>query len=263
MRESIKIIKYTGLISAIFLVLTYVVSVNMDNSFVKLNTPWISNNFMLTVTGGVFASVLVVLLCEVRKYCYIKASTEDQMFWQGFYLFEALQQEKQNIDNYLSHPDICIPPNLVDETTRTIQCQINVLRTIEYVTFMHTLDTLMVEHGKFVSESTLQFLPVLQGPRKLESAILETKIAATEKEIEMLKARMARSEANGWCAAPTVPITSSAERVNKALTDLSAALEADIEFTDKYLQKVDQYCRNRFALSEKKAGIIIPHLLDV
>ena len=262
MRESIKIIRYTGIISAILFVLTYIVSVNMEYSFVKLNTPWISNNFMLTVMGGVFASVHVVLLCEVRKYFFLKASVEDQIFWQGLYLYETLLQERQNICDYLGHPDICVPPNLVNETTRMIQCQINALRTIEYVTFKQTPDTLMVEHRNFVSESTLQFLPVLQGPRKLESAILETRIAEKEKEIEKLKERMARSEVNGWCAAPTVPITSSAERVNKVFKDLKIALDANIESTDNFLQKVDQCCRNRYALSDKKASIKIPHLID-
>lgn len=68
MSTSIKVIKFTSILSIIFLVITYLITVNIESRFISLNTIWISNNFLLTVFGGVFASTLVVLFCEINKY---------------------------------------------------------------------------------------------------------------------------------------------------------------------------------------------------
>ena len=84
MRTSIKVIKFTSILSFIFLVITYLITINIDGGFVKLNTIWISNNFLLTGFGGMFASTLVVLLCEINKYLIDKKNTENQLFSKQF-----------------------------------------------------------------------------------------------------------------------------------------------------------------------------------
>ncbi len=96
MRESIKVIKWCSAISLIFLILTYIVSVNIDSSFIAVNTVWLSNNFLITLFGGVFASMLVVGLCEVQNYLSAKSNAEQYIFFQGMYLYQALEQMRSH-----------------------------------------------------------------------------------------------------------------------------------------------------------------------
>ncbi len=45
MRRHIKVIKFTAIFSLLSLILTYLTTLNIESSFLILNTPWISNNF--------------------------------------------------------------------------------------------------------------------------------------------------------------------------------------------------------------------------
>ena len=65
MRIQIKVIRFVAIMSVILAAITYLISLNIEVGFIKLNAPWISNNFALTVFGGAFASMLVVLVCEL------------------------------------------------------------------------------------------------------------------------------------------------------------------------------------------------------
>ena len=56
MRTQIKVIRFT-----------YLITLNMEIGFLNLDTSWLSNNFALTICGGVFVSLLVMLICEVQK----------------------------------------------------------------------------------------------------------------------------------------------------------------------------------------------------
>ena len=49
MRIQIKVIRFVAFMSVILSAITYLVSLNIEVGFLKLNAPWISNNFVLTV----------------------------------------------------------------------------------------------------------------------------------------------------------------------------------------------------------------------
>ena len=149
MRESIKVIIWCSIVSTVFLILTYAVTVNTEAHFVVLDSVWISNNFLITLFGGVFASMLVVLLCEIQKYLSSKRRTEQYLFYQSLYLYQALVQTRIFIEDYLSHEEWILPDNLFDESVRKIQCQLNAIQTTDYATFKHSENSLMVEHGRF------------------------------------------------------------------------------------------------------------------
>lgn len=72
MRSSINSIKFLAILSVALLIITYSISLNNDNSWIVLDTPWISNSFAFAIAGGSFASMLVVLACELQKYQSIK-----------------------------------------------------------------------------------------------------------------------------------------------------------------------------------------------
>ena len=81
MNASKKTIQFTGVASIVLIVATYLITVNIENQLLSINSPWISNNFLLTIIGGAFASMLVVLACEIKKFCTMKASTEAFLFY--------------------------------------------------------------------------------------------------------------------------------------------------------------------------------------
>ena len=62
------------------LVLTYLISLNMENHFLVANTKWLSNDFLFAIGGGAFASLAIVLVCEVIRYWQIKPATEATLF---------------------------------------------------------------------------------------------------------------------------------------------------------------------------------------
>ena len=152
MRESIKVIIWCGFNSIVFLIITYAVTVNAEAHFVVLDSVWISNSFLITLFGGVFASMLVVLLCEIQKYLSLKSRTEQYLFYQSLYLYQALVQTRVFIEDYLSHEEWILTDNLFDESVRKFQCQLNAIQTTDYATFKHDKDSLMVEHGRFCVE---------------------------------------------------------------------------------------------------------------
>ena len=80
MKTQIKVIRFVAIMSIVLAAITYLITVNIEVGFINLNTQWLSNNFLLTVCGGAFASMLVVLLCEIQKYFEIKKSTEAIIF---------------------------------------------------------------------------------------------------------------------------------------------------------------------------------------
>ena len=161
MRESIKVIKYCSRASLVFLVLTYVVSVNIEGHFISTDSMLISNNFLITLFGGVFASMLVVVLCEVQKYLSVKTNTEEYLFYQSVYLYQALMQMRINIEDYLKHCEWKVPANLFDESIRMIQCEMNALQLTDYATFNNSNDSLMIEHARFRIESLSKMQPIL------------------------------------------------------------------------------------------------------
>ena len=135
MNTSVKVIRFTSILSIILFVITYFINVNIESGFIRLNTIWISNNFILTVFGGVFASTLVVLFCEINKYLINKKNTENQLFYQAMYLYEALFLMLHNILDYQSHPEKQIPENIFDITTQMIKSQVSFLQGIDYSCF--------------------------------------------------------------------------------------------------------------------------------
>ena len=90
MRSNIETIKFTGTFSILFVVITYIVALNMEIGFFQPNWSWMSNNFALAVCSGAFASFLVVLLCELQKYRNNKLICENYMFSQAVYFLSKI-----------------------------------------------------------------------------------------------------------------------------------------------------------------------------
>ena len=248
MRESIKVIKWCSFISIVFLILTYAVTVNSEGHYISVNSVWISNSFLITLFGGVFASMLVVVLCEIQKYLSTKASTEEYLFYQSLYLFQALMQMKTIIGDYLNHNEWPVPENLFDESIRMVQSEINALQITDYATFNHGEKTLMVEHGRFRVVTLPKIQPLLQGGTRLRLAINETDVEYLENQLATHSYSGARKQ-----------ITSNSPRVAQMLKNELDTISSAIGLVDTYISILNNYCKNRYKWNEVKESLVFPH----
>lgn len=252
MRESIKVIKCCSLISVVFLALTYAVTVNSETHFIRFDSVWLSNDFFTTLFGGVFASMLVVVLCEIQKYTSSKANAEHYLFYQSLYLYQALMQMKTIIEDYLSHCEWHLPENLFDESVRMIQCELNALQVTDYATFKHKDNSLMVEHGRFRIETIPKIQPLLQSNIRLRLSIYET-------EMEFLKKQLDHHTYSG----ERIQITSNSPRVAKILNDELRNVSSSLKLVDSYIATLDNHCKKRYKWDEVKGKLVFQHLEEI
>lgn len=229
MSTSIKVIKFTSILSTIFLIITYLITVNIESNFISLNTIWISNNFLLTVFGGVFASTLVVLFCEINKYLIEKKNTENQLFFQTLYLYQSLFLMQHTILDFQSHPDTQIPENVFDNTTQMIKSQVYFLRGVDYSCFRKKND-IEKRLFSFQTETFQKFTPIENSVNLIRCAIIEEKIDNLKQNKNMIDY-----------------ITSSNTRVAKVLSDQIGNLVPLLEEIGEFLKTIDDNCDNRYA----------------
>ena len=249
MRESIKVIIWCSIVSIVFLILKYAVTVNAEAHFVVLDSVWISNNFLITLFGGIFASMLVVLLCEIQKYLSSKSRTEQYLFYQSLYLYQALVQTRIFIEDYLSHEEWILPNNLFDESVRKIQCQVNAIQTTDYAIFKHDEDSLMVEHGRFCVDVLPKLQPILQCGNRLRISINEAKIEYLQKQID-----------TQMYSFRNLLITSKTPPVTKVLQEEKENISSYEVMVDSYITNVDKYCNKRFKWESLKGKRVYSHL---
>lgn len=247
MRESIVLIKWGSILSTVFLIITYIVSINAETGFLILESVWISNNFVLTLFGGAFTSMLVVMLCEIRKYLSVKSQSEQYLFDHGLYLYEFLLQLHQNIEAFLNHDEWPISENLFDDNLWRIRCEINALRATDYYTFKQTEDTLMNVQNRFRMETYLEIQFVLQFSERLKHAFYENEIENLQNAIKDIT-----------LPSPFKLITSANPRVCGALQEGLSVSSSGIKIVNDYLESIDSHCNMRFQWMKKRDMISIP-----
>ncbi len=249
MRESIRVIKLCVIVSLVSLLLTYIVTVNLEGHFIEINSIWISNNFFVTLFGGVFASMLVVVICEIQKYNIAKATTENFLFYHGLSLYQTLMQMKTFIEDVNCYPEWNISKTLFDESVRMAQIEINALQVTDYVTFKSGEGTLMFEHEMLRNESLQKIQPILQSNNRL-------KIAINKIEMDELKSQMV----SHVYSQSRMQITSSTPMVACVLKEELERVTSAIAIINGYLSIIDNYCHKRYRWDEMRGKLVFQHL---
>lgn len=236
MRGNIETIKFTAVISAIFAFLSYFITLNMELAFFAPQWSWISNNFALTVCGGVFTSTLVVLFCEVQKYLSNKADCEQYLFYQTMYLYSLIFQMQKNIEEYIENKEESVPEGLLEKPAQMAQSQVNAIRSIDYVTFRKQ-NSLVIAHRNFCTVKLLEISLALEYWNYLKRAILSTKIFNLQE------------------TGHDIPITSANTLIGQTLVIIREKYLSLLNDLSNYLETVDQACSNRFGWNEMKFKI--------
>ncbi len=236
MRSNIETIKFTGLFCLVLAALTYVVTLNVEIGFFQPNWSWMSNNFVLTVCGGAFASFLVVMLCEVQKYRSNKLSCENFLYIQAMYLYSVLYFLDRNIDEYITTPDKPVPDNLVDERMMMIRSQSMAIRSVDYITFRKT-NSLVTAHKNFCTNGLAKADSIIGSGNYLKMAIIQTQIKNLEE-----------THSKGI-------VTSADKLVAQTLAALKNQISPVLSDVSTYLGIINQHCNVRYDWEEQKAKI--------
>ena len=236
MKSSIKTIKYLAALSVVLLLVTYSISLNDENRWIVLNTPWLSKNFAFTIAGGSFASMLVVLACELQKYQSIKCQTEDFIFGQLFSLYLQVTIIHYNTKRQLNDKSSSVPSNLISENANKGKMCLANLNSIEYVT-LYNNDAIKMQLIQYRGEVGTHILFFLQNTLCLKMAINEDKIA-------LLK--------NGKDKA----ITSNAQLTHHTLNKIYCDSEAVLSYLEGSLGTINKECNNRYHWSDLKRSVI-------
>lgn len=132
MSSSVKTIRLTILLSILFVLLTYLITVNMELGFVSINSGWISSNFFLTVFGGAFGSTVVVLICELHRYWILKKETEIKIYSTLYSILAEIIVSNNSTRTYLQNTDLPVPEKTLDANRERVLAAISTLEAIDY-----------------------------------------------------------------------------------------------------------------------------------
>lgn len=144
MNINVKVIRFTSFCSVVFALLTYLVSINISHEWIECL--WLPSNFILTVIGGAFASMLVVLVCEIQKYFQNRKSAEITVFNYMGLIYKELVSAKSNLYKLRQSKDQIVSKDVLSQNAFSIQNAINVLCNLDYSTFCKS----NTKYGKYI-----------------------------------------------------------------------------------------------------------------
>lgn len=223
MNESVRVIKLLMLLSVFSLILTYAVSINSELGLLCLKSPYISNNFAISICGGIFASVIVMLVCEIRKYVDLKKNVRDIMYNQFYFMYGQLRMIYDNINFYLDTPAEIVPPNLLCCSMDNLKRCINNLNNLDYILLCRK-DKISNVMENFKSNGQQFLNEYLTDCLNFEIALKTDAIVNLENKNSSLA-------------------TSTSPKTKAVLQILNVSLKPIMDYIDNCLQNIDYQCR--------------------
>lgn len=90
MKEKVQNVKLNAVLCIAFTVITYLITLNMQNGFFHPNWWWISNDFALTVSGGIATGFVAGLAYAIQEYRNSKSETGAKLFFAAGWLYSTL-----------------------------------------------------------------------------------------------------------------------------------------------------------------------------
>lgn len=217
----------------IFLVMSYIVSVNKELAVYSANTVWIPKDFLISCFTGIFASFMVLIATEVYKFFQMKRAMEQWLFEQMATIYGQLHIAEKGIENLLSS-DKDVPKNLLHYLSDTIKQVTPRIRTFDYNTLIKRKDTrIIIKIIQRLHSSQLSNLDSLANDcLYLEMAIINDNIKEHE---------------NGSFSAI---ITSGSHNTNKTLKALLKEIQNIKPLMATNLAELNAVCEERFHWSE-------------
>lgn len=230
MKNNVLFIKFFSIASVITLVVSYLINLW------AFQTRWINSSFLFSIFSGIFASFIVVLITEIKKYFVNKHLTEDSIYANCVGLYTELTAQIKALDMYLKSPTEVLPGALLEHRMPILASFNNALRFIDYTTLKK--DNPMSKHFfNFVQ---------LRCPDIEEHIILcgNLQIAVTQTQLNKMK-----QDIFGYLPTAQDPLVlTSVEKIRAS---------AEIQRTEvkKFLQAMVCQYPNRFNWEKEEASI--------
>ena len=129
-------IKFYAFIFIVCAFLTYIVDLNEQIHFVKLDSSLISNSFCFAILSGILTGVIVALLVEIRQYLLHKRQARNALYVLTLNLYGAIYQQKAWFTYYINHKEARIESNIGHNyIQQVILTYIAQLKMVDYNTF--------------------------------------------------------------------------------------------------------------------------------
>lgn len=131
MKNTINTIKFLFWSCVVTLGLTYVISL-LDKWF---NLEWLPNSFLLAISSGIFASLFVLFVMELKKYFDTKTNLLNYIYYNCLSLYRELWVQVSHIDMHLGKKEELVSESLLEYRLPYITNITQNLRMAEYKIF--------------------------------------------------------------------------------------------------------------------------------
>lgn len=230
MKMNIKLIKFYLITSVMAFISCYITSI------VAFEKTWINSNFLFSIFSGVFASFIVLLITEIKKYFDNKIIAENSIYGNCIGLYTELTVQIKQLNMYLENKDEIFPKAILERRMPILSSYNNALRFIDYTT-MRKKNVLFNRYVSFVKHEVPNIELHIANCNNLQIAVNQT-------QIEYLKQGVMGY--NPTIADPLVKI---------AIQKIIASAEVQRDIIDEFLQTMMSFYRNRFNWEKEKSSI--------
>lgn len=194
----------------------------------------ISSNLILSIFGGLFASFVVSLITEIKKYLYNKEETESNIYKSWVALYTELAVQLKVLEHYLDNKEKPIPDNALSNRMPYFQaCSDSLLYYFDYNTFKKN-NTALNEFADFIKEKSESIEKHIKECYKVLMSIRQTKIFYAQMSIYS-----------------KLPSTSD-RLVHEAVCDVKKSAEELMNSIDLFLTKIEHDYPGHFNWSKDK-----------
>ena len=236
MSTSVNTIKRLLCVLIVVLIFTYLISLNMENHFIALNAKWISNDFLFAITGGAFASLVVVLVCELIRYRQIKLATENALLVYLGSLYGQFLIIRSNCKRVLNNANI-VSDNLIQSTCDNATIITDSINGIDYNLICKTNKARELLN-EFKVNKYLAIKNVLINFAYLKMAIWEDgKVLISQGKQNL--------------------VTSDCSNTNKVLNKVVSQSTTILTYLDQIITQIDNELGNKYQWQNKKQALNI------
>lgn len=206
-------------------ILTYLISINMENHFVSVDSKWLSNDFLFAIAVGIFASLVIVLICEIIHYKQMKIAVENALLMYFGNLYGQFLIIRSTCHRALNSKEI-VSDNLILPTCSNASMVADSIQGIDYTLFCKKNKANQI-WGKFKSDKHLALKNVLISFAFLRIAIWEDGKMLLSQGFQNL-------------------VTSECPNTNKALNKIVSQSTTILTYLDQTISQMDNALRNRY-----------------
>ena len=173
MNTSIKVIKFTTIISIITVIITLGISLNIKYLWFEIK--YIPNDFLMAIFNGIFGSTLVVLICEIQKYLFAKKQSEYILYSCMIEVLQRFMTMRTSLRLLIENPQDLVNQGLFDEFKQRMKYQFNIFYNADYTTWCKK-QKLFLATNNFISYSNDKIMKLIDDCAYLDVALYNERI---------------------------------------------------------------------------------------